>query len=402
MVETGLTGAGSSSTVIIAAMFGLVLFRRRKQLAKILLTLASLTTLSAQANEPCEVGEAFGKGECWYLGAGIGISRLQPDPHSTGWKISDDEDTAFKIIGGFPFTEHFFAELAFEDMGAAKLNHLNPSITETLNVDYSALGVSAGYWLKDQKEEWNAYVKAGVSFMDTRRGKFVDQDYGTQVTLGAGVQWRFSENWFARLDVTSYDKDARIMGISIAKYFDGSSKRQPQKVIAYTPPKQPEVKQQPQPESKKELPPVNPDLDGDGVLNEADDCHATSANVAVNTNGCPLLEMITLSVQFDSSKSLIKGEFMQEINAVADKIKLYGDVKVTIEGHTDWRGKQVNNQPLSESRAAAVAEILKQKTGLKDDSFEVIGHGELKPIADNNTKEGRYKNRRVVVIISQN
>jgi outer membrane protein OmpA-like peptidoglycan-associated protein len=396
MVETGLTGAGSTSALALLALFGLVAVRRKKQLAKLMLAVTSIVTLSAQANEPCEVGEAFGKGECWYFGGGIGLSKLRPDPNGTSWRTFDDSDTAFKLIAGFPFSEHLFLEAAYEDMGAAKMNNLNPSITETLNVDYQAFGASVGYWLKDQKEEWNLYAKAGLSFMDTKQGQYVDQDYGTQLTFGAGLQWRFTDNWFARLDLTSYDKDARIIGLTVAKYFGSSNKREPQKVVAPLPPAPP-VK----PEPKQQRPVPHPDLDNDGVLNEVDNCPNTPTGIEVNATGCPLMEQITLSVQFDSAKSLVKDEFLKEIEEVAAKIKQRGDVKVTVEGHTDWRGKQVNNQPLSESRAAAVAEILKQKTGLTDDSIEVIGYGELKPIADNNTPEGRYKNRRVVVIISQ-
>ena len=396
MVETGLKGAGSTGIFGILALLGLVVIRQKKSLTKLLIAMFSLLTLSAQANEPCEIGDAFGDGECWYLGGGIGQSKLRPDPNGTSWRTFDDSDTAFKLIAGFPFTEHLFLEAAYEDMGAAKMNNLNPSITETLNVDYQAFGASVGYWLKDQKKEWNLYAKAGLSFMDTKQGEFVDQDYGTQLTFGAGIQWRFTDNWFARLDLTSYDRDARVIGLTVAKYFGSSNKRETQPTPTAQPaPPPPPVKPEPKPEQP------NPDLDNDGVLNEVDNCPQTPAGTQVNASGCPLLEAITLSVQFDTAKSLVKDEFLKEIEEVAEKIKQRGDVKVTVEGHTDWRGKQVNNQPLSESRAAAVAEILKQKTGLTDDSFEVIGYGELKPVADNNTAEGRYKNRRVVVIISQ-
>ncbi|MBV1910470.1 MAG: tandem-95 repeat protein [Kangiellaceae bacterium] len=398
MVETGLTGAGSNGVLMLIAMLTLFAVRRKQQFLKLAAVFVSLASFSAQANEPCEFGEAFGKGECWYLGAGVGQSKLRPDPHSTSWRISDDKDTAFKIFTGFPLSEHLFVEATYEDMGAAEMYNLNPSITENLDVGYKALGASLGYWLRDQKEEWNVYAKAGLSFMDTRQGQYVDQDYGTQLTFGAGVQWRFTEDWFTRLDLTSYDKDARIIGLSIGKYFGGGSKREPQKVVA---PVAIPMIEKPEPKVEAVVPATNPDLDGDGVLNEADNCPATPTGTKVAVNGCPLMEAITLNIQFDTAKSLVKDEFLKEINDVAELIKQRGNVQVTVEGHTDWRGKQVNNQPLSESRAAAVANVLKQITGLKDDSFEVIGHGELKPVADNNTEQGRYKNRRVVVVISQ-
>jgi OOP family OmpA-OmpF porin len=68
---------------------------------------------------------------------------------------------------------------------------------------------------------------------------------------------------------------------------------------------------------------------------------------------------------------------------------------VTIEGHTDNRGNAAKNKQLSQKRADAVkAEVV--KLGVDAGRLSAVGYGADKPIADNNTEEGRAQNRRVV------
>jgi len=68
---------------------------------------------------------------------------------------------------------------------------------------------------------------------------------------------------------------------------------------------------------------------------------------------------------------------------------------VVIEGHTDSMGSDAVNQKISEKRAQNVKKYLQDKFNISDDRMMVKGYGKTRPIADNNTKEGRAKNRRV-------
>jgi outer membrane protein OmpA-like peptidoglycan-associated protein len=117
----------------------------------------------------------------------------------------------------------------------------------------------------------------------------------------------------------------------------------------------------------------------------------------VNEQGCPVAQKVI--IQFDNNSTVIGDEFKLQIDDIAAQLRLYKKVNITLEGHTDWRGKQTLNQPLSESRARAVAEALKQATNLPESAFTIMGHGELKPIDSNKTEIGRYNNRRVEVLI---
>ena len=70
--------------------------------------------------------------------------------------------------------------------------------------------------------------------------------------------------------------------------------------------------------------------------------------------------------------------------------------KVELSGHTDWTGTEAYNQKLSERRVASVQKYVVGK-GVDAGRISGRGYGESKPIADNRTREGRAKNRRVEV-----
>jgi outer membrane protein OmpA-like peptidoglycan-associated protein len=84
---------------------------------------------------------------------------------------------------------------------------------------------------------------------------------------------------------------------------------------------------------------------------------------------------------------------------IANALKEHKEIKkVAIHGHTDSDGENAYNQELSQRRASAVLNWLKAH-GVEGARLESKGFGESKPIADNNTPEGKEKNRRVEFLI---
>ena len=69
------------------------------------------------------------------------------------------------------------------------------------------------------------------------------------------------------------------------------------------------------------------------------------------------------------------------------------EIRVRIEGHTDWVGTEAYNQGLSERRARAVKDFL-VSGGIEASRQQMMGYGETQPMADNGTSEGRAMNRR--------
>jgi OmpA-OmpF porin, OOP family len=99
---------------------------------------------------------------------------------------------------------------------------------------------------------------------------------------------------------------------------------------------------------------------------------------------------------FDVNKSVIKPEGKAKMDDLVSKIKGINLEVIIAVGHTDSDGGDAANQKLSVSRAEAVKAYLVSK-GIEKNRVYTEGKGEKQPVADNKTKEGKTKNRRVEI-----
>ncbi|MDR1488043.1 MAG: OmpA family protein [Deltaproteobacteria bacterium] len=146
--------------------------------------------------------------------------------------------------------------------------------------------------------------------------------------------------------------------------------------------------------------PACTDSDADGVCDPYDNCPATPAGYKVDANGCPITVSIRMEIKFDFDKSVIKSQYLSEVQKVADFLKAHPGSEALVEGHTDSVGKDDYNQKLSERRAEAVRDSLINDFGVSSSKVQAVGYGETKPIESNDTPAGRAENRRVVGVIS--
>ncbi|MBC7849590.1 MAG: OmpA family protein [Chitinophagaceae bacterium] len=145
-----------------------------------------------------------------------------------------------------------------------------------------------------------------------------------------------------------------------------------------------------------------PDSDGDGLNDKVDKC-PTEMGVADN-DGCPAIKKeIVEKVKYAASQvffaknsdRIIPSSFTA-LNQVAEILKADQILQVTITGHTDNAGKPEYNRALSKKRAEAVrAYLIKQ--GINALRLTSEGYGDEKPVGDNNTDDGKAKNRRVEI-----
>lgn len=104
-------------------------------------------------------------------------------------------------------------------------------------------------------------------------------------------------------------------------------------------------------------------------------------------------------LSFDVGKSDIKDAHIPLLEKVRSIIEMFPESKLVVEGHTDASGDPKGNLQLSEKRAYAVMQYLRQTMLLSADRISAIGYGSEKPIAVNETAEGRAKNRRIDIVI---
>jgi OmpA-OmpF porin, OOP family len=101
-------------------------------------------------------------------------------------------------------------------------------------------------------------------------------------------------------------------------------------------------------------------------------------------------------VLFDFDRSTVKPEAAAILDRLVAFMNENKDKKSTLSGHTDNVGADAYNQRLSERRVNSVRDYV-VKQGVDAGRVSGQGFGESKPIADNRTKEGRAKNRRVEI-----
>ena len=139
------------------------------------------------------------------------------------------------------------------------------------------------------------------------------------------------------------------------------------------------------------------DADGDGVCDTADQCPNTPAGARVGPGGCDC--DFTLMLEFPLNSAELHADDMAKLDAILPvllnpKVAFIGG---EIDGYTDSTGDEAYNVGLSKRRAEAVANYYRSKGVKLGDRFVTNGYGEAHPVASNDTKEGRAKNRRVVL-----
>ncbi len=142
------------------------------------------------------------------------------------------------------------------------------------------------------------------------------------------------------------------------------------------------------------------DTDGDGVADIDDKC--PSAKGTAENKGCPEItkaELVRITyigskIFFENNSDKLKVASLSQLDELAKILLRYEGANLTIEGHTDNVGADDFNMTLSQKRAESVRQYLIGK-GISDAKLTATGMGETKPVANNGTKLGKAKNRRV-------
>ena len=124
----------------------------------------------------------------------------------------------------------------------------------------------------------------------------------------------------------------------------------------------------------------------------------SGVDVSPTDNGAAILVNLPNGVTFDTDSTLIKPAFRDTLDRVAQSMVQYPDSLIDVYGHTDSTGSDPYNQTLSENRARAVADYLSSR-GVSSQRLRSQGYGETRPVASNNSEEGRSANRRVEIKI---
>ena len=336
------------------------------------------TTLSADEAQP------------WHVTGQIGGVDLQTS------RDTRNNDVMWGVGFGRFFGNNFSLDLEYDEFKGTYRGYNTAAPGATYDKwGLSNYGVVGRYFVGDKM--WRPYVLGGVGAQKHR--SVLDEGRNMSLSYGLGLQGQLSKHWSLRaqamwrrdLDGKSQPVHSKYVDFyySIGLSFDFGGRDEPAPVAA--PVAAPVEKPKPKP--------VNPDLDGDGVLNQHDKCPNTRPGAVVDLDGCEVEAVIELGgVHFDFDKATLKPEAVAVLNIAAGRLQQHERVVVEVAGHTDSKGSDQYNQGLSERRAKAVKDYLNSK-GVKANRLSAKGYGESQPVASNDTDEGRAENRRVELII---
>ncbi len=150
-----------------------------------------------------------------------------------------------------------------------------------------------------------------------------------------------------------------------------------------------------------------PDNDKDTVLDDEDQCPNEPGDPTAEKKGCPKKQLvivtdkevkITQQIHFEFDKDKIRPESFPTIDAVAEVLRKFPEMKLEIQGHTDNKGSAAYNKALSDRRAKAVRKYLVEKSKIDGSRLTAIGYGMEVPLVPNDTPINRALNRRVQFI----
>ncbi len=322
----------------------------------------------------------------FYIGIGTGIGYLNPDDSDTNIQVEEREDIAGQIYLGIDLNQRIGAELQYSRLGEAKLSG-NGSL------DYSEASVSGLlYGFNSERNHikrtgLRGFGRIGIGRLFTDAENVThEQSNDYHLLLGAGAEYGFSNGIALRGEYLSYDHDAKYIQVSALYRF--TSHRRQEKTITPTVP-------------ATEYPTAtSSDQDNDGVPDAIDLCPDSIISAEVDGVGCPKFEGTIDGVNFRTNSAQLTRGAELILDRAANELKDFPNTLIIIKAHTDSVGAASYNFELSQRRANSVAQYMAAR-GIEQNRLKPEAYGETRPIADNATKVGRFKNRRVEFDTSQ-
>lgn len=297
-----------------------------------------------------------------------------------GYQLSYDEDYeqndrgsfVWGLYGGLHFSPSWSWDLGYQVQKGLEFDAIDVDI-ETALIESA---VRYDWYLRD---DFSLYARLGAAYWNMERkqiGHSVDTS-GVSPLGEFGINYRINPNWGLSAgyqyihsigDVnTTGEYDSNVLLVNLAYKFGKTSEPMPVETVEPQTDKFPEAKVEPQ-------------------MTEVEVENATVAPSWFNT------QLVTGQFSFGSVESDL------DLTVYANILRNYPQAKVEIVGHADTTGSAEYNQKLSEERAQTIADKFEQ-LGVDSAQIHMRGLGEHSPIASNDSKEGRAKNRRVDITI---
>ena len=381
-IKTGVHGAGNIHWGFALMLSLLVVLRRKSTVLMALPMLVASLGASAEWWDEMDL----------YVGAGVGQSYLDPGLGGTAYSIDDHTQNAWKLTGGWDWNDHISIEGYYTELGTVDLK-------PGAHMTYRMMGGDAmlHFWAHGEERKKGSialYAKAGLNHM-TNNANGVNYDQGSNFQLfgGLGAELYLQRRFSVRLELESYDTDAALLSLNLIKRFGFKSKTRLKSEVL--PKAEPQI---------LDIVPVVVDSDLDGFLDDEDQCPYTPEGLTVDDRGCAefdgKLGDLIASIQFEVNSASLTETSKTSLSEIVNMLKVYPAVKIDVQAHSDNTGSARYNKSLSQKRAESVVDYLRQKN-ITGSRLTAEGFGEERPVAENTTKDGRAKNRRVEFVLTR-
>ncbi len=232
---------------------------------------------------------------------------------------------------------------------------------------------------------WSPYVLAGGGWLRTDPDGTAPRRDGAQFSAAAGLMGQVTEDFALRAeyrvrgDASSPGLTDQLISLGFTIGFGGQPEPAPRAAPAPEPAPAPPP---PPPPPPAPAPPERP-------------CPEPREGQPVDADGCALeIELQGVNFEFDSARLL--GSSERILDEAVEILQRHPNLRVEVQGHTDSVGSAQYNLGLSDRRAASVREYLISQ-GVNPNNLTSRGYGQERPVASNDTDEGRARNRRVVL-----
>jgi hypothetical protein len=188
-------------------------------------TAVTALLLSLGINVSSEAQCLWDYGGCGYVGLGVGGSYVTPEGASNGFSLDKKHDRALQAVAGWQFSERWYSEVKYADMGEARLKNISPAVDAAFPgaaVSYKATSLMLGMeWFKDLR--LTPYFKAGpvLLLLSPRNGPvMIERKYSVRFGAATGLRYRFSDSgWYMGMDIDYYARDAVLAAVGFGYFF---------------------------------------------------------------------------------------------------------------------------------------------------------------------------------------
>ena len=292
------------------------------------------------------------------------------------WDVND-HSLGFKLFAGYKFNKNFALEGGYFDLGRfSVLTTTTPSGSLSGNIALRGVNLDAVGMLPIGRK-WTGLGRVGLNYAEAKDG-FASAGAVAPVTdgspskralnlkVGLGLQYELTDSAALRGEWERYRINDAVGSLGDINMYSlglvvkiGKPRQKPVPLIACEPP----------------LMVIVP--------------------VAKTEKYCSILD-----VQFDINNQEIQREDKEKLAVLGTYMKKYPDTTAVIEGHTDDVGTAEMNMTLSKHRAESITKYLEDTFQINSFRMTAVGYGATRPIADNDTDEGKRQNRRINAVVA--